>query len=32
MKEIAWWTFAVLGSAALVNGVAWYGEIIARIQ
>jgi hypothetical protein len=32
MKEIAWWTLAVLGSAALVNGVAWYGEIIARIQ
>jgi hypothetical protein len=32
MKEIAWWTLAVLGSAALVNGVACYGEIIARIQ
>jgi hypothetical protein len=32
MTEIAWWTLAVLASAALANGVAWYGEIIARIQ
>jgi len=32
MNEIAWWTFAVLGSAALASGVAWYGEVIARIQ
>ncbi|MEH2472390.1 hypothetical protein V1281_006420 [Nitrobacteraceae bacterium AZCC 2161] len=32
MKEIAWWMFVVLGSALLTNGIAWYGEIIARIQ
>jgi hypothetical protein len=32
MKEIAWWTLAVLGSAALAGGVACYGEIMARIH
>jgi hypothetical protein len=32
MKEIAWWTLAVLGGAALASGVGLYGEIIARIQ
>ena len=32
MKEIAWWAFVVLGSSTLVNGIALYGEMIARIQ
>ena len=32
MKEVAWRTLVVLGSAALADGIAWYGEIIARIQ
>jgi hypothetical protein len=32
MKETAWWMFVILGSAAFVYDVAWYGGIIARIQ
>jgi len=32
MREVAWWTLAVLGSVALADGIGWYGEIIARIQ
>jgi hypothetical protein len=31
MKETAWWMFVILGSAALVYDVAWYGEIIVRV-
>jgi hypothetical protein len=32
MKETAWWILVILGSAALVFDVAWYGGIIDRIQ
>jgi hypothetical protein len=32
MKETAWWMLVILGSAALVDDVAWYGGIIARVQ
>ena len=31
MKETVWWMLVILGSAALVNGIAAYGVIIARI-
>jgi hypothetical protein len=32
MKQIAWWVLVVLGSSSLVNGVAVYGKMIARIH
>ena len=32
MKEIVWWILAIMGSAALANGIALYGTIITRIQ
>jgi hypothetical protein len=31
MKETVWWMLVILGSAALVFDVAWYGEIIVGI-
>jgi hypothetical protein len=31
-KETAWWILVILGGAALVFDVAWYGGMIAGIQ
>jgi hypothetical protein len=32
LKETGFWVLAILGAAALVYDVAWYGSVIARIH
>jgi hypothetical protein len=32
LKETGFWILAILGAAALVYDVAWYGGIVARVH
>jgi hypothetical protein len=32
MKQTAWWMLVILGSAALVFDVVWYGGMIVGVQ
>jgi hypothetical protein len=32
LKEAGFWILAILGAAALIYDISWYGEIIARIH
>jgi hypothetical protein len=32
LGETGFWILAILGAAALVYDIAWYGEMIARIH